>query len=107
MHLTAREPPFSRHAALRKHVWPSIRIRGSGSTEKGEETRTPLRYSPVHDEEETSDFPVEQLNEEASTTSHPLENADMEVEQVAWGHSDPTESNTEEEDNVFPDFFMP
>ena len=40
----------------------------------------PLRDPPPHDEEEASDFPVEQVNDEASTTSHPPENADMEVE---------------------------
>ena len=57
---------------------------------------SPLRDSPIRQEEETSDFPTEQLNDDRSTTSHPPEDTAMEVEQADWGE-ERTESETDKE----------
>ena len=41
-----------------------------------------MRDSSEHDEEETSDFPMEQIHHDRSTTPNPEENAGMIVEQA-------------------------
>ena len=60
--------------------------------EKAKKRAYPHRDSPPREEEETSDFSVEQVTEEAPNISHPPENADMEVEQVDWEPSYPSDA---------------